>query len=124
MKRLLPFLGLVQLCFAQPRPPALHSPEIHPDRSVTFRLSAPKATAVLLTGDVVKSPKALERDAQGVWSITLGAMRPDLYSYRFLVDGLQVVDPSNQARPATMFAEPGDGPMIYDLRAVAHGELH
>jgi len=28
---------------AQPRPPALHSPEVHPDRTVTFRLAAPKA---------------------------------------------------------------------------------
>jgi enterochelin esterase-like enzyme len=112
------------VCLAQPRPPALHSPEIHADRTVTFRVSAPKATAVSLTGDAVKAPQAMERDQQGVWSVTLGPMRPDLYSYRFSVDGVSVVDPGNQARPATMFAVPGDGPAIYDLRPVPHGELH
>jgi enterochelin esterase-like enzyme len=120
-----PALALLPLlCLAQPRPPALHSPEIHADRTVTFRISAPKATAVTLTGDLVKTPQSLERDAQGVWSLTLGPLRPDLYSYRFSVDGISVVDPSNQARPATMFAAPGDGPMPYDLRPVPHGELH
>jgi enterochelin esterase-like enzyme len=59
-----------------------------------------------------------------VWSITLGPLQPNLYSYRFAVDGISVVDPSNRARPATMFAAPADGPMIYDLRPVPHGELH
>lgn len=115
---------LAALCLAQPRPPALHSPDIHPDRTVTFRLSAPKATAVLLTGDLVKTPQTLEKDSAGVWTITIGPLRPDLYSYRYSVDGLQVIDPGNQARPATMFTVPGDGPDIYDLRSVEHGELH
>jgi enterochelin esterase-like enzyme len=111
-------------CIAQPRPPAFHSPEIHPDRTVTFRLSAPKATQVRVTGDVVAEAQYLQKDDKGVWSLTIGPLRPDLYSYRFSVDGVTVVDPSNQARPATMFTVPGDGPAIYDLRSVAHGELH
>ena len=115
---LLPMLGL-----AQPRPPALVSPEVRADRTVTFRVSAPKAASVQLTGDAVKSPQALERDSAGVWSVTIGPLRPDLYSYRFSVDGLAVVDPGNQVRPATMFTVPGDGPAIYDLRPVPHGEV-
>jgi len=109
---------------AQPRPPAVASPEVHADRTVTFRLQAPKATEVRLTGDVVKTPQALERDAKGVWSITIGPLRPDLYSYRFSVDGITVADPGNQARPATMFSVPGDGSMTWDPRPVPHGELH
>src|SRR5438874_1153739 len=120
-----PLLALLPLlCFAQPRPPALHSPEVHPDRTVTFRISAPKATAVSLTGDVVKAPQPMDRDAQGLWTLTIGPLRPDLYSYRFSVDGVPVIDPSNQARPATLFALPGDSAAIYDLRPVPHGELH
>ena len=35
---------------AAARPTPLRSPEIHPDRTVTFRLLAPKATEVTLTG--------------------------------------------------------------------------
>jgi enterochelin esterase-like enzyme len=116
---LLPFA-----CFAQPRPPAVQSPEVHADRTVTFRLLAPRASAVQLTGDVVKTPQELAKDPKGIWSITLGPLRPDLYSYRFAVDGVPAIDPANQARPAAMFSVPGDAPAIYDLRPVPHGELH
>ena len=123
--RPLAVLSLLPLaCLAQPRPPALHSPEVHSDRTVTFRLATPKATEVRLTGDLVKEPQALVKDGAGVWSVTIGPLRPDLYSYRFSVDGISVVDPGNQARPATMFSGPGDAPGAYDLRPVPHGELH
>src|ERR1700680_373289 len=104
--------------------PTLKSPEIHPDRTVTFRLSAPKASQVTVTGDLLKQAQALEKDDKGVWTVTIGPLRPDLYSYRFSVDGSTVTDPSNQFRPATMFIVPGDGAAIYDLRAVPHGEVH
>ncbi|HEX4277700.1 MAG TPA: alpha/beta hydrolase-fold protein [Bryobacteraceae bacterium] len=124
MNRLFTLALLPFLCLGQPRPPAVQSPEVHPDRSVTFRLLSPKAAAVQLTGDLVKSPAAMERDTAGVWSITIGPLRPDLYSYRFSVDGVAAIDPSNQTRPATMFAVPGEGPAIYDMRPVPHGELH
>ncbi len=109
---------------AQPRPPALRSPEVNPDRTVTFRLAAPRATEVRLTGDLVKAPVALAKDEKGVWSATVGPLQPDLYGYRFSVDGITVTDPSNQARPATMVAVPGDGPLAWDMREVPHGELH
>jgi len=122
MKRYWPLL-LPLACLAQPRPPALDSPELHPDRTVTFRLAAPKAAEVRLTGDLVKAPVALEKDDKGVWSVTLGPLQPDQYSYRFAVDGITVIDPSNQARPATVLEVPGDGPMFYDLRPTPHGTV-
>jgi enterochelin esterase family protein len=78
---------------------------------------------VRLTGDLLKEPRAMEKDSEGVWSVTIGPLRADLYSYRFAVDGLPVIDPSNQARPATMVAVPGDGPLAWDLRPVPHGEV-
>jgi len=34
-----------------------------------------------------------------------------------------VIDPSNQARPATVLEVPGDGPMFYDLRPTPHGTV-
>jgi enterochelin esterase family protein len=110
-------------CLAQPRPPALHSPELHPDRTVTFRLAAPKAAEVRLTGDLVKAAVALEKDDKGVWTVTLSPLKPDLYSYRFTVDGITVTDPSNQARPATTLEVPGDGPIFYSLRPAPHGTV-
>jgi enterochelin esterase-like enzyme len=121
-------LSLLPLaCLAQPRPPAVRSPDVHADHTVTFRLAASQASEVRLTGDLVEMPQTLSRetaDPKGVWTITIGPLRPDLYSYRFSVDGVAAVDPSNQARPATMFAVPGKGPAIYDLRPVPHGEMH
>ena len=117
-------VAMAAACFAQPRRPSLVSPEVHPDRTVTFRLSAPNAKQVRVSGDLLKEPQDLMKDEKGVWSTTLGPLRPDLYGYRFTVDGLTVIDPSNQARPATMLEVPGDGPMFYDLRAVPHGEVH
>jgi enterochelin esterase-like enzyme len=116
--------AISSLAPAQPRPPAVHSPEVHTDRSVTFRLIAPKASEVRLTGDLVKGPVPLSKDEKGVWNVTIGPLQPDLYSYRFSVDGLTVIDPSNQVRPATMFEVPGEGPMPWDIREVARGELH
>lgn len=125
MKLRFPMLAFAALgCLAQPRPPAFKSPEVHADRTVTFRVSAPKATEVRLTGDLVKQAQEMQQEGKGVWSITIGPLRPDLYTYRFSVDGVVVVDPSNQTRPATMFSVPADGPSIYDLRPVPHGELH
>jgi enterochelin esterase family protein len=50
-------------------------------------------------------------------------LKPDLYSYRFSVDGLNVIDPSNQSRPATSVSISGDTPMFYDVRPVAHGAV-
>ena len=48
------------------------SPEIHADRSVTFRLFAPKASEVVLMGspgilEVIKTPMPLKKDDKGIW---------------------------------------------------------
>src|SRR5262249_20361112 len=72
-------LGIgVSLVAQQPRPAApgaaarpapLHSPEIHPDRTVTFRLLAPKATEVTLNGSWDSGTNLkMTKDDAGVWS--------------------------------------------------------
>src|SRR5438270_261370 len=55
------------------------SPEVRPDRTVTFRLFAPKASEVVLMGspgilEVIKEPKPLQKDDKGVWSLTVGPL--------------------------------------------------
>src|SRR6266852_3076833 len=58
------------------RPAPLISPEVHPDRRVTFRLKAPRASEVTLTGDwlgAAPQPKLTKGD-DGVWSVP-GAVR-------------------------------------------------
>src|SRR5262245_44471933 len=76
-----------------PAPPP--SPEVKPDRTVVFRLTAPKATTVQVRGEWGGGPKAMTKDDNGVWTVTVGPLEPDQYSYTFNVDGATVIDPRN-----------------------------
>ncbi len=80
--------------------PPVRSPEVGADRTVTFRLRAPNATAVTVRG-ISPQPLTMQKDAAGVWSATTAPLRPDLYAYSFVVDGVSILDPSNtRLRPA------------------------
>ena len=80
--------------------PALSSPEVRPDRSVTFRLRAPDATTVTVRG-ISPQPLPMKKDESGVWTASTPPLKPDLYAYTFEVDGLSVLDPSNpRLRPS------------------------
>lgn len=39
----------------------------------------------------------MEKDARGSWSATIGPVKPDIYPYHFIVDGVQVMDPGNRS---------------------------
>src|SRR4051812_39541976 len=71
------------------------SPEVQGDNRVTVRLRAPNAQQVSfeLEGS---HPVAMTKDQEGVWSLTTAALEPDFYSYMFIVDGVRMLDPSNQ----------------------------
>jgi enterochelin esterase-like enzyme len=111
------------------------SPEIHGDRRVTFRLFAPKASEVVLMGspgilEVIKKPMPLQKDAQGVWSLTVGPLAPGFYTYGYAIDGgLRMPDPSNpnlEVRrwgPTSLFIVP-DGKAVFEARKVPHGTVH
>ncbi len=72
------------------------SPEILSDKRVTFRLSAPKASAVLLNGTWDNGSNIpMSKDEQGIWSVTVGPLDAQLWGYSFDVDGLKVLDPGN-----------------------------
>ncbi len=116
-----------------PMAPAPVSPEVHPDRTVTFRTRAPGALSVTVTGEwlpPVTPTASLAKDASGVWSVTLGPLPPDLYGYSFNVDGFKSLDPGNSAvkpmrSPTTSILEdPGDRPMLHDFQSVPHGTVH
>ncbi len=112
------------------------SPEIHPDRTVTFRLFAPKASEVVLMGspgilEVIKEPKPLAKDDKGVWSLTVGPLAPGFYTYGYAIDGgLRMPDPSNpnlEVRrwgPTSLFIVPGAEKAVFEERPVPHGTVH
>src|SRR5712692_1151987 len=90
--RLLLLLAAVLPALAQQQPPPrLLSPEVHPDHSVTFRFRAPNAKAVVLTREGHSIP--MQKDEQGVWSVTTAPLEPDFYGYTFVADGVALTDP-------------------------------
>ncbi len=74
---------------------SITSPEFHDDHRVTFRIQAPEANSVLLSGDWISENVNLTKDEEGIWTYTTDVMPSNLYTYFFLVDGIRVNDPSN-----------------------------
>lgn len=84
---LLALIWTSSLALAQPPAlPPIESPEVHPDRTVTFRFRDPNAREVLLAR--AGSPRLpMQKDEQGVWTVTTDPLEPDFYSYSFVADG-------------------------------------
>jgi enterochelin esterase family protein len=110
--------------------PAIVSPDVRPDRTVTFRLRAPDAKDVKVSGEWPGGAKELTRDTNGVWSATLGPLEPDIYGYNFTVDNLAMVDPANswvkpmRATRTSVVEVPGDPPRLWEFQPVPHGTVH
>jgi len=108
------------------------SPEVHSDRKVTFRIRAPKASEVTLTGDWLlpgtATPK-LTKDDTGLWSVTLGPLDPSIYIYSFTVDGLAIADPVNPkmklraSTSASLLEVKAPQPDFWEARDVPHGAV-
>ena len=112
--------------------PQVVSPEVNADRTVTLRLLAPKATEVTVTGEILNGaqPKPMTKGDDGIWTATLPALPPDVYTYAFNVDGVNTPDPRNPwiklvsaAGLASQVEVPGDGPQFWDSKPVPHGLL-
>lgn len=153
MKKLLSFFAAAMLscsAFAQQAlfdVNNLTSPEQNADGTVTFRLYAPKAVKVEVTGDflpqrVVDSPMGkvetdgvaeLTEGKDGVWSYTTAQpLAPEMYSYKFMVDGSAQLDPSNvyRCRDIASFTnifivtkDKGDKGDLYNVNNVPHGNV-
>jgi enterochelin esterase-like enzyme len=113
----------------QPTPnDTLRSTEVAPDHKVTFRIYAPKADEVSVHGDFGPGGK-MTKDDKGVWSLTVGPLTPDFYSYTFNVDGVRTVDPRNaMTKPGlnsvdSLFLVPGPEAEFEMTRDVPHGEV-
>lgn len=116
------------------------SPEIHGNNTVTFRFKAPKAVRVQLTGDFLPVQKNAKFEApgivdlkegqEGVWEYTTPEpLKPELYSYSFIVDGLRVNDPANVylirdvSTLTNVFIIGGDRADFYKVNPVPHGTV-
>ncbi len=74
---------------------SVSSPEISTDGRATFRLRAPDAEEVYVSGIGEDRRLDMTKDDQGVWSAVSEPMEPGVYEYTFSVDGLRINDPGN-----------------------------
>jgi enterochelin esterase-like enzyme len=120
------------LSLAQTPPPdGLTSPEVHGDRTVTFRVRAPKAGEVTLSGDWIPVGKSqpMTKGADGVWSITTEPLEANGHLYWFNLDGLAIADPINpvikmrQRTSASLVEVPAASPAPWEMRDVPHGTV-
>jgi len=124
-------LILSATCACAQQSATLRSPEVDAGRRVTFRLRAPKASEVAMSGEFMEGSQSLQKDEQGVWSVTVGPLEPEIYNYNFIIDGVRTIDPNNPnvktgSTPSTIMSileVRGDGPSFYDGQSVPHGEI-
>jgi enterochelin esterase family protein len=115
--------GVQQAMFAD-------SPVVSPERQITFRIFAPKAENVRLSGPDLPGlgqGAAMTRDTNGLWEVTVGPINSGAYRYNFNVDGLSVIDPRN---PAPSESNENTWSLVYvpgsdfmDTKDVPHGAV-
>jgi enterochelin esterase family protein len=114
-------------------PPRVVSPELLPDNKVTFRIYAKDATKITVSGEWQQgfnSAEALVKGDTGMFMLTVGPLKPELYGYNFIVDGVSTIDPNNVqvrrdgARYASYFIIPGiESDLYFQKNGVPHGNV-
>ena len=124
------------------------SPVVNEDGTVTFRYQAPKAVKVTVSGDFMPTQKMtfnmggqemtfdapgvgeLKEGRGGVWEYTTDfKVEPEMYTYTFNVDGLNVIDNNNMwvnrdvSSLTSAFIVPGGRADLYTIQDVPHGTV-
>ena len=111
------------------------SPDVRDDGSITFRVRAPMANQVMLApGPLLlalkqSKPLPFEKNAEGLWTLTVGPVKPNIYVYKLLIDGVSVADPANTLAgfgnqpPFSEVVVHGPTAAYYDARPVPHGAV-
>ncbi len=114
-------------------PPRIISPDILPDNMVTLRVYAKDAATITVSGEWqagTGAGEALVKNDTGLFMITVGPLKPELYGYTFNVDGVNTIDPGNAlvrrdgARYQSYFIVPGAESDLYiQKNDVPHGTV-
>jgi enterochelin esterase family protein len=131
---LIGFSGLLSITsFAQFQQNPIVSPEINDDGSISFRLMAPAADSVKISGSWMQgwgSAEHLSKSEDGLWQIAIEDLTPDYYTYNFSVDGVRTVDPSNPwvirdvRNIFSAFILPGEESEFIQLSDRQNGTMH
>jgi enterochelin esterase family protein len=132
MKRVLAAAVVCAICASgAAQAPRVVSPDVAADGRVTFRLRAPNADAVILSGEFLTADRPLEKGADDVWAVTVGPIAPEIYHYNFTIDGVRTIDPSNPnvktgstaSTLSSVLEMRPSSPAFYDAQLVPHGEI-
>ena len=116
------------IAFAQP-PAHIISPEVESDGRVTFRFRSPNAAKVEVEIEGQGPATPLQKDENGIWSVTVGPLPPDIYGYSLIADGVALIDPSNPLmKPNLLSTESAvhipDPSLPWEANDVPHGRVH
>lgn len=124
------FLFLAFIAKSQPpRGSLVVSPQVDKDKTVIFRYLAPNAKEVKLSGQFLKTSLNMTKDTAGIWSVITNPVKPDIYPYSFIVDGVTAMDPANVAFfpnerfKGSLVDVPADVPLVHALKDVPHGTV-
>lgn len=124
------FMGSFAQELANFRRAPVTSPEIG-EKTIIFRISAPQAKLVRLHGSWMRSPDSslnMNKDSTGIWVVSIPKPPAELYTYNFIVDGLNVNDANNVflqrdgTRYLSVILVPGEITANY-FEAGQHGNL-
>ncbi len=114
-------------------PVQIKSAEVLPDNKVTFRVYAKEAQNITISGEWMQgfgAKENLARNDTGLFSITVGPLKPELYAYSLTVDGVRIIDPNNVqvrrdgSRYESYFIVPGTESDLYiQKNGVPHGTI-
>jgi enterochelin esterase-like enzyme len=111
--------------------PAEPGYQVSADRKVTFRLRAPEAATVTVSGDFATGAQTMTKGPDGIWTLTTAPLRAAVYNYRFTVNGIATSDPSNpmlgtadRGNGSSLLEVKGDTPSPWSLQPVPHGNIH
>jgi enterochelin esterase family protein len=122
-------VGISLAAQATPVPAKLVSPEVLPDHRVTFHIRAPNAKEVLLRFEGAKNTP-MQKDDDGVWSLTTAPLEPNFYEYGFIVDGVTTMDSTNPLIKMNLLNSsnevhvPGPASLPWEVNDVPRGVLH
>ena len=110
-------------------PPAFESAEVHKDNKITFRYFSVNAKEVKVSTQLASGTQPMTKGENGIWSVTLGPVKPDMYPYNFVVDGIQIADPRNtlifpnEGFQNSIVEITGGTPLVHTVQNVPHGTL-
>jgi enterochelin esterase family protein len=115
------------------RPPRIISPELLPDNKVTFRVYDKDAQKITISGEWQAgfgSSETLVKNDTGMFTVTVGPLKPELYGYTFTIDGVSTIDPNNVqvrrdgSRYQSFFIIPGpESDLYFHKNGVPHGTV-